>query len=198
MGMKSLQIFLGCPTRQQHDHDYLQPSMSVDPINPIISPSCCRVICTWPLQCNAIILLAQLLLFSLNKSFITDSDSRETEISWRRCTRTIHNEQGRLLIKYDSKVSSFMFFNRKQIWRAVTVVKVTVRALGEARLDYEWSCLIDWVWPSASSFQPTIVSLRDLQGSKLIESLLPSFSVLPWGHEQLVLPISARGRADLT
>lgn len=88
--------------------------------------------------------------------------------------------RGRLLIKYDSKVSSFMFFNRKQIWRAVTVVKVTVRALGEVRLDYEWSCLIDWVWPGASSFQPTIVSLRDLQGSKLIESLLPSFSVLPW------------------
>jgi hypothetical protein len=85
--------------------------------------------------------------------------------------------RGRLLIKYDSKVSSFMFFNRKQIWRALTVVKVTVE---EVRLDYEWSCLIDWVWPGASSFQPTIVSLRDLQGSKLIESLPPSFSVLPW------------------
>ena len=136
MGMKSLQIFLGCPTRQQHDHDYLQPSMSVDPINPIVSPSCCRVICTWPMQCNAIILLAQLLFFSLNKSFITDSDSRETEISWRRCTRTIHHEQGETADKINmSKVSSFMFFNPKQIWRAVTVVKVTVRALGEVRLE---------------------------------------------------------------
>ena len=55
--------------------------------------------------------------------------------------------------------------------------------------------LLDWVWPGASSFQPTIVSLRDLQGSKLIESLPPAFQS---PHEQLVLPISGRGRADLT
>jgi len=52
--------------------------------------------------------------------------------------------------------------------------------------------LLDWVWPGASSFQPTIVSLRDLQGSKLIESLPPAFQS---SHEQLVLPISGRGRA---
>lgn len=62
------------------------------------------------------------------------------------------------------------------------MVKVMVRALREVGLDYERSCLIDLIgfgWPGASSFQPTIVSLRDLQGSKLSESLLPSFSVLP-------------------
>jgi hypothetical protein len=55
--------------------------------------------------------------------------------------------------------------------------------------------LPDWVWAGGCSFQPTIVSLRDLQGSTLFESLLPAFES---SHEQLALPISARGRTDLT